>query len=294
MVAMLLSTDDLRLDPAPLLGKLCITIIAPLLFGKACRGLMMTYLMTYCVVRCKVYLGLLQQLCVVLIAWMQLSKASDQIKSTPAAVLSSVLLTSVMIHGAYLLINWCAACVLRLPKRDAKAVIILSSQKTFPVAITVITFLDASFAHDVGLMVMPCVCSHFVQLFWDAIIATWWSHSHETYEALEAEVTPEAVSDASGPRFFEMDAYSRLEHDACDGADTLDIGPAGTLESFAHGADGEDAALPPAEPRRSSDGPTGHTMVRRTSSHGDESERLSPMAVRSSPSGKASPTYGYV
>jgi hypothetical protein len=55
------------------------------------------------------------QLCVVLIAWMQLSKASDQIKSTPAAELSVVLLTSVMIHGTYLVINWAASCLLRLP-----------------------------------------------------------------------------------------------------------------------------------------------------------------------------------
>jgi sodium/bile acid cotransporter 7 len=190
MLAVLLSTADLRLDPAPLLVKLCITIIAPLLLGKAFRDLVPG--MTNCVARCKVYLGLLQQLCVVLIAWMQLSKASDQIKSTPAAELSVVLLTSVMIHGTYLVINWAASCLLRLPPSDAKAVIILSSQKTFPVvspsrfsahicaglgwqlaprppglatqAITVITFLDASFARDVGLMVMPCVCSHFVQL----------------------------------------------------------------------------------------------------------------------------------
>lgn len=130
--------------------------------------------------------------------------------------------------------------------------------------------------------------------FWDALIATWWSHNLRNYEALDAEVTPEALPDIEGTgaeRFFEMDAYARLEHDECTGADldAFDAGAAGhaaasvagmtlSAESLVYAAavaDGTDGAPAHADARRSSEGPTGlgPTIIRRTSSHGDEGER---------------------
>lgn len=157
--------------------------------------------------------------------------------------------------------------------------------------------------------------------FWDALIATWWSHNLRNYEALDAEVTPEALPDIDGTgaqRFFEMDAYARLEHDECAGADldALDAdarlrhaaasvaGMTLSAESLAFGAaaaDGTDEAPACADARRSSEGPA---VLRRTSSHGDESQRsprapsspLAPPSIvfRSSGSGKVSPACGSV
>jgi hypothetical protein len=54
----------------------------------------------------------------------------------------------------------------------------------------VISFLDPKFVPDNGLLIIPCLCSHFVQLFWDAIIATWWANRAgcATVESLSAEL----------------------------------------------------------------------------------------------------------
>ena len=185
---LLSSGHSLHIDPAPLLAKLCITIIAPLLLGKGLRDCVPRVARS--VANGRMYFTLVQQSCVVLIAWMQLSKASAQILGTPASELWMVLLTAVSIHGTYLVFNWGGSRIMRFAESDRKAVIILCSQKTFPVAMAVISFLDPNFVPDNGLLIIPCLCSHFVQLFWDAIIATWWANRAgcATVESLSAEL----------------------------------------------------------------------------------------------------------
>jgi len=178
VLSALLDVGGINLSPLPLLGKLCITIIFPLIVGKACRD--RVAIVTVFVKQCKSELGLLQQFCVIFIAWMKLSDSASTIISTKPLDLILVLLTGVAIHGSFLLINCSVATwVLRLHPSEWKVVAIVCSQKTFPVAVTVISFLDPEQVGDVGMLVVPCVISHFTQLFWDAFLATRWTSWQE-------------------------------------------------------------------------------------------------------------------
>lgn len=72
--------------------------------------------------------------------------------------------------------------VLKLKRREFKAVVLMSSQKTLPVSVVVIGFLDA--IGEEGLMTVPCIVAHISQLFIDAYIASKWA---------EDEVEPSPV-----------------------------------------------------------------------------------------------------
>ena len=60
---------------------------------------------------------------------------------------------------------------------ERKAVVLLESQKTLPVAMTVLALIpDSAIAPEMkGLMAIPCITFHLGQIFVDAIIATRWS-----------------------------------------------------------------------------------------------------------------------
>lgn len=53
----------------------------------------------------------------------------------------------------------------------------MSSQKTLPVSVTVISFLGG--VGEEGLMTIPCVIGHLSQLFIDAYIASRWGSEDE-------------------------------------------------------------------------------------------------------------------
>lgn len=64
--------------------------------------------------------------------------------------------------------------LLKLERREFKAVVLMTSQKTLPVSVTVIGFLGAVGAE--GLMTIPCIIGHMSQLFMDAYIASRWAN----------------------------------------------------------------------------------------------------------------------
>ena len=80
-----------------------------------------------------------------------------------------------MFITSYLAINYpICRWVLKLKRREFKAVVLMTSQKTLPVSVTVISFLDA--VGEEGLMTIPCIVAHMSQLFMDAYIASRWAN----------------------------------------------------------------------------------------------------------------------
>lgn len=63
--------------------------------------------------------------------------------------------------------------LLRLKRREFKAVVIMGSQKTLPVSVTVISFLSS--LGEEGLMTIPCIVGHMSQLFMDAYLCSRWA-----------------------------------------------------------------------------------------------------------------------
>lgn len=76
---------------------------------------------------------------------------------------------------SYLSINYpICRYILKLKRREFKAVVLMSSQKTLPVSVVVIGFLEA--VGEEGLMTIPCIVGHMSQLFIDAYIASRWAN----------------------------------------------------------------------------------------------------------------------
>lgn len=87
----------------------------------------------------------------------------------------------------YLSINYpICRFLLKLERREFKAVVLMASQKTLPVSVTVISFLGA--IGEEGLMTVPCIIGHMSQLFIDAYISSRWANEREASGANGAAV----------------------------------------------------------------------------------------------------------
>ena len=94
------------------------------------------------------------------------------IVNTPFGQISLLILAGIMVHVVYLVVNYVLAhYVIRIKGADLRAVLIMSSQKTLPVSVTIISYFPASLGAK-GLLVVPCIVGHVSQLFMDAFIAS--------------------------------------------------------------------------------------------------------------------------
>jgi len=192
LLAFMLSSYDIKLEAMPLLFKLGLTVILPLGIGKLIREKVPQTKQKLDDPHFKVGINVVQQSCTVLIVWMKLSKGSDVIIATPNVDLALVLFTSLLIHGSFLVLNFIVAGkLLTFHEYERKSLILLGSQKAFPVAMAVITFIDPAIVTGgkLGLLVIPCICSHFVQLLWGSAIASYWS-SHTSEETDPSRIDP--------------------------------------------------------------------------------------------------------
>lgn len=71
-------------------------------------------------------------------------------------------------------VNTVMTTPLNLKVSERKAVIILTSQKTLPVAVTVISFLDGE-SYNLGIIVIPCILCHLCQLVIDGLFVNKWA-----------------------------------------------------------------------------------------------------------------------
>ena len=115
------------------------------------------------------------------IPWMKISISQPKIVGLRSEALAGLLLCGLAIHLLYLGLNFCAASALRLSLELKKSVVIMCSQKTLPTAMTVVSLLPdgPDGLGDLGLVALPCILSHLVQLFVDAVIASKWAQYSE-------------------------------------------------------------------------------------------------------------------
>ena len=83
-------------------------------------------------------------------------------------------------------INYAATRALGLSGPERVASVMMSSQKTLPVAMTVIAYLPEITFGSRGLIAIPCIVCHITQLFMDAPLAA----------RLAARADARAVADA--------------------------------------------------------------------------------------------------
>ena len=62
------------------------------------------------------------------------------------------------------------------PAADAicRAVVLVTSSKTLPIAVTVLSQLSVMLGSGIGLAVVPCVVAHLSQIIWDSLLVSSW------------------------------------------------------------------------------------------------------------------------
>lgn len=155
-----------------LLVKLCLTILVPLMAGRLLR----LRLGDWADAR-RSSITVVSNLALISVPWMKFSQSSDRLAAVAAGELLILIAAGLVIHVLYLILNGTATRLFGFALPLRKAVILMASQKTLPVALTVLALIpdEALSPQTKGLVAIPCITSHLGQIFVDAFLATRWA-----------------------------------------------------------------------------------------------------------------------
>jgi solute carrier family 10 (sodium/bile acid cotransporter), member 7 len=159
------------IDAGALLLKLVLYILLPLLLGKGVNYCLQCT--NGCTKRFKIRLKLFSSFLLIQVPWMSVSKEADKFNSMTGGEVVAVFGVGISLHFVFLCATYFTARKL-FPLAERKAVVILGSQKTLPVALSVISFLPLALGSH-GLMSLPCIISHFCQIVMDGVVAARWA-----------------------------------------------------------------------------------------------------------------------
>lgn len=167
MLSITLDQQQLQFDPLEMLSTLCYLVLLPLLAGMLVRHYSRPasgHLATL--------LAYLPSSCVIAAVWMSLSGSASEFNSLPLNALGNILATTLVLHLALLLLGGIAANLCHIEPGAQVAVILTASQKTLPVAVSVLAVLPSD-TPELGQALLFCVLFHFIQLFVDALLVPW-------------------------------------------------------------------------------------------------------------------------
>ena len=106
--------------------------------------------------------------CVILIVFAGFAASRQHLMQTTGGQLLLVTGAAISMHFILLLISFITAKVFKLQAADGKALLFVASQKTLPIAASIIASLDERF----GAALIPCLVLHFSQLVIDSALAS--------------------------------------------------------------------------------------------------------------------------
>jgi len=174
----------IAVSPWEMLSELIWLTLVPLVFGMALRRFV-TPLREFAT-RNKKKLGLSQNSCILLVVFLMISKASKQIFVASGSDLTLCLTLAATVHLIYRLIGYVVATTARLPPEEWVTIVLMCSQKSLPVCVSVLAALPADLRAKSGLFILPCIMAHAAQLIIDSILAVRWQVQAEnsSYAAL--------------------------------------------------------------------------------------------------------------
>jgi len=212
---------DVTIDPVPMIVKLLLSILLPLCLGKTIREMsqhVREFATTY-----NVHLKLFSSFCLIMVPWMKVSSASDEMSKIDGSGIAELVGLGIGLHITYLLMNTVATRALHLQPNETRAVTIMCSQKTLPVAVAVIDFLpddesDENYLGEPGIMVVACILAHFVQIVLDALLASYWGQrvSPEDEQLTDADEKRVELATASKGASLEEDECGEKSRSPCD------------------------------------------------------------------------------
>ncbi len=106
--------------------------------------------------------------CIILAVWLTLAASRNELITINLMSIGMIILCSLMVHGILLLLCGGTARALKFSAYDSRAIIFVGSQKTLPVAVSVLACIGG----ETGLAIMVCLVFHFTQLLLDSGIAS--------------------------------------------------------------------------------------------------------------------------
>ncbi|KAG1331013.1 putative sodium/metabolite cotransporter BASS4, chloroplastic [Cocos nucifera] len=118
-----------------------------------------------------------------LVPWMQVSRSRSLLLTVKPAVFAIAIGMGILLHLILLAFNTLTVHSLSVVsggsksvfanKENARAVVVVASQKTLPVMVAVVEQLGRAFGEP-GLLILPCVASHIIQIVIDSFIVNLW------------------------------------------------------------------------------------------------------------------------
>jgi predicted Na+-dependent transporter len=162
-IPLLLSTlvgSSIEMSPWPLLFKLLQIVLLPFVLGLLLRPLLGALVQAP-------WLGLVPTVSVIATVWITLSASEAALYQLSLAALAGIAVLAFVLHGLLLLLSMLAARWLKLEATEGSALMLTASQKTLPVAVSVLVGLGSS----TGVAVISCILFHLLQLLFDSLLA---------------------------------------------------------------------------------------------------------------------------
>eukprot|EP01025_Chloroclados_australasicus_P005345 TRINITY_DN1156_c0_g1_i3.p1 TRINITY_DN1156_c0_g1~~TRINITY_DN1156_c0_g1_i3.p1 ORF type:complete len:442 (-),score=35.60 TRINITY_DN1156_c0_g1_i3:531-1856(-) len=164
--------QGVSVDAITLLVQLLFTILLPLIVGKILRHINRN--IRQFGKQHKTELSLVNNGSLIMVVWQTISQSQQFIVTTSITSILLLVVAGVLLHSVFLVFNSVVAKVAKWQKEEFRAVIIAASQKTLPVAVTVISYFGAAVGNK-GLIVLPCIIAYLAQLFIDSFIVSRWN-----------------------------------------------------------------------------------------------------------------------
>lgn len=175
------------IKPSEMLFELIWLTLVPLIVGMLLREVIPAA-KSFAKTNKKV-LGLCQNSCILLVVLLMTSSAQPKIMSTDSADLWMALAIAAAIHLVYRVVGYVSSTAAVLEPREWVTVVLMSSQKSLPVCVSVMSALPADLRRNSGLMIVPCIMAHASQLIIDSILAVRWE-VHDEKKAMKAPLLP--------------------------------------------------------------------------------------------------------
>jgi sodium/bile acid cotransporter 7 len=164
---------DFDISPFPLLLKLFQLVLVPFAIGFICKPLPTPNILKH-------RLGYLSSTCVIVIALGGLSSARELLMSMTLYALVLAAFASLSLHFLLMGMLYLSGTYFGFQKSKIISLCFVASQKTLPVAMSVLTALNA----DLGGALLLCLIFHFSQLMVDSYLAQLWSDKSQKESAL--------------------------------------------------------------------------------------------------------------
>jgi sodium/bile acid cotransporter 7 len=147
-----------------LLLKLILLVLLPFIAGMTARK--MTKMKTMAIV------AYMPSICVILTVYTASAASRKLLYESSLFEILLLIVAAFSIHIILMLIAWLGGKTIKLEAPELKALIFVTSQKTLPVAISVLAVL----CDNLGAAIIPCLIFHFTQLFSDSALASRLGH----------------------------------------------------------------------------------------------------------------------